>query len=97
MAIGCQDSPDSTKTPVHALKLITPLESLEKTPVEVGIPKSLLQNKDGHWAKLLLKGTATETKESSALGISIIAQPECKILSYYFFDPNFFHVLLFQL
>lgn len=78
MAIDCQDCPDSTKTPVHALKLIKPLESLEKTPVEVGIPKSLLQNKDGHWAKLLLKGTATETKESSALGISIIAQPECE-------------------
>ncbi|KAM4031627.1 mitogen-activated protein kinase kinase kinase 14 isoform 1-T2 [Anomaloglossus baeobatrachus] len=80
MAIDCHDGQQqtTTKTPVHSLKLIKPLEPEVKTDVEEGIPKSLLQNKVGHWAKLLLKGTATETKESSALGISIIAQPECE-------------------
>ncbi|XP_044152907.1 mitogen-activated protein kinase kinase kinase 14 [Bufo gargarizans] len=80
MAIDCHDGQTTvpSKTPVHSLKLIKPLESVDKTAVEAGIPKALLQNKDGHWAKLLLKGTATETKDSSALGISIIAQPECE-------------------
>ncbi|XP_056404837.1 mitogen-activated protein kinase kinase kinase 14 [Hyla sarda] len=79
MAIDCHEgqSPVSTKTPVHPHKLIKSIESVEKIKVE-GIPEVLLQNKDGHWAKLLLQGTATETKESSALGISIIAQPECE-------------------
>ncbi|XP_077108773.1 mitogen-activated protein kinase kinase kinase 14 [Ranitomeya variabilis] len=80
MAIDCHNGQrqTSTKTPVHSLKVIKPLEPVVKTEVEAGIPTALLQNKDGHWAKLLLKGTATETKESSALGISIIAQPECE-------------------
>ncbi|KAM3923761.1 mitogen-activated protein kinase kinase kinase 14 [Leptodactylus fuscus] len=79
MAIDCHDGqkPVSTKTPLHCHKLIKPLETVEKT-TESGITNALLQNKDGHWAKLLLKGTATETKESPALGISIIAQPECE-------------------
>ncbi|KAM5135708.1 mitogen-activated protein kinase kinase kinase 14 [Mantella aurantiaca] len=36
-----------------------------------------LENKDGHWAKFLFNGTATE-KESLAMGFSIIAQPECE-------------------
>ncbi|XP_018410686.1 PREDICTED: mitogen-activated protein kinase kinase kinase 14 [Nanorana parkeri] len=37
-----------------------------------------VENKNSHWVKLLLNGTATEKKESSAMGISIIAQPECE-------------------
>ncbi|XP_075701514.1 mitogen-activated protein kinase kinase kinase 14 [Rhinoderma darwinii] len=80
MAIDCHDGQEavSPKTPVHSLKLIKPPEPGEKTTAEAGIPNVLLQNRDGHWAKLLLKGTATETKESSTLGISIIAQPECE-------------------
>ncbi|CAI9581958.1 unnamed protein product, partial [Staurois parvus] len=37
-----------------------------------------VNNKVSHWATLLYNGTATEKKESSAMGISIIAQPECE-------------------
>ncbi|XP_069807905.1 mitogen-activated protein kinase kinase kinase 14 isoform X2 [Dendropsophus ebraccatus] len=72
MAIDCYEGQPlvSTKTPVYSHQLVKSLDLVEKNKVEVGISKG--------WAKVMLEGTAIGTKESSTLGISIIAQPECE-------------------
>lgn len=70
---------------VHAKAPVYPPFSLSQSAGvlknKMGEPEKYcapLENKDSHWAKLFYNGTATEKKESSAMGISIIAQPECE-------------------
>lgn len=73
-----------TKAPVYPpFSLCQPTGVLIHKMGEAG-HQYTIENKDGHWAKLFLNGTATEKKESSAMGISIIAQPECKFFATVF-------------
>ncbi|XP_068118870.1 mitogen-activated protein kinase kinase kinase 14 [Hyperolius riggenbachi] len=81
MAIDCYEGQGLVNTKASKYPPLKPFQSpgtLKIKMGEPGIPGALLDDTNSHWEKLINKGTATEKKESSAIEISIIAQPECE-------------------
>ncbi|KAM4691937.1 mitogen-activated protein kinase kinase kinase 14 [Rhinophrynus dorsalis] len=77
MAIDCYEGPDQASHQAldYPIKMFKP--KVAKDTIEAKI-QDTINNQKVQWAKLMSKGTATEEKAGSAMGISIIAHPECE-------------------